>query len=495
MAFRYILIVLIMITLLGTVFSRLEAQSYHALNGSAYSGVLSNFVNPASSVNTPFQMDYSIFGFQTNNSNNGIVVKNLTKANLTPKNINNITYQPTIGSGSRTIDDNSDVHLFNIRYSLDEIQSVNFGMRLRTYNHIWASPFDYNPTIRDFNSFLSYNSGNSSRPFNMNVINAAWAETNFGYSRILTDNEDYRLSVGGTLQILRGLSGVGLALNDVTYQSLPNRNVITSASMTSIYSANYSAMDTQYSAMQNLHRFRAAAKFGIGASIGVEYIVKKNVFDEPYSPQNYYWKFGASIMDIGSNNFNTIQYSFNVNTPKNGLTDTAIINRLHSPYDSVSNLTNILWQTFDKGSHLKSTNSKFKISLPTRLVLTVDKSLGNDFYVNLMGNINFYSQEITNAFRMKTADLNRLILTTRWETDKWGIYIPLEYTENNKILIGGAVKLGPLVVGLHNINWLQHSRLEEFEGGGYLALHFTPSLKKRHHYLDCFDGTYSDKSE
>lgn len=490
--YKQVWVTILMFIINGTFLSELEAQSYNALNGSSYSGVLSNFVNPASSINTPYQLDYSVLGFQTNTSNAGIVISNLSLANLTPKKINNIIFQPTTGTGSRTIDDNSDIHLLNFRYTIDELQSVSFGMRVRTCNHIWASPFNYITAIRDFNSFLGYNGGSNAGPYNINVSNEAWTETDFGYSRILSDNEENRLSVGGTLEILRGLSGVAVTLNDITYQSQANRNVITGGSIQSIYSANYSAMDTQYSDLQNLQRFKAGSRFGLGASLGIEYIIKKNVFDEPYSPQNYYWKFGASIMDIGSNNFKTDPYSFQVNTPSVGLTDTAIINRLNSPFDSVKNVTNILRQTFQNGSYLKS---KFKMSLPTRLVLTIDKSLGNDFFVNIMGNINFYSQQITNIYRIKTAELNRLTLTTRWETDRWGVFIPLEYTERKQVLLGAALKLGPLVIGLHNINWLQHSKLEQFEGGGYFALHFTPKLKKRHHYLDCFDGSYNDKSE
>ena len=492
MGYKYFWIALIGIVLSDISNSKVEAQSYNALNGSAYAGVLSNFVNPASSINTPFKWDYSVLGFQTNTSNSGVSITNLSKANLTPKTINNIIFQPTTGSGSRTIDDNSDIHLLNVRYSLDEIQSVSFGMRIRTCNHIWASPFNYVPTIRDFNSFLSYNAGNSSTPFNLNLSNEAWTETDFGYSRILQDNEESRLSVGGTLEILKGLSGVNISLNNITYQNQANRNVITSGSVTSIYSANYSAMDTQYSDIKNIQKFKAAARYGIGASIGIEYIIKKNVFDEPYSPKNYYWKFGASIMDIGSNNFKTSQFSFNANTPDSSLTDTSLINKFNSPYDSVSNVSNALRNSFQKGSYL---NSKFKMSLPTRLVLTVDKSLGNDFFINVMANINFYSQEITNIYHVKTAELNRLTVTTRWETEKWGVYIPLEYTERNQVLLGAAVKLGPLVFGLHNINWLQHSKLEQFEGGGYLALHFTPNLKKFHHSLDCFDGKSDYKAE
>lgn len=460
------------------------AQSYHAMNGSAYAGVLSNFVNPASPINSPFKWDISILGAQSTTSNSAVSITNLTLANLTPNNINNIIIQPTTGNGSRSIDNVADFHLLNVRYNIDNLQCISYGFRVRTYTHGYASPFKYNDTTSGFFQFLSYNSNLGSSPFNSYGYNEAWVENDFSYARILTDNEDNRLSAGVTLEVLRGISGVYGALNNVSYRSEPNRNVITNGGVTVLYSSTYSALNENDRAFKNLMQFKKAGKFSLATSVGFEYVVKKNVFDEPYNPKNYYLKIGASIMDLGNNNFNTAPYSFNVTVPKGGLTDTGIDNQTYRSKGQ-DNVKRVLLNDFQDTAQMQQT---FKMSLPTRFVLTLDKSVSDIFYINAMVNINFYSQNVSDVYKIKTGELNRLIITPRLENDVWGIYAPIQYTEKHDLMIGAALKLGPLLIGLHNINWLQRTKIEGLDGGGYMALHFQPRLKKLHHSLDCYTG-------
>ena len=472
----------ISVLLLPAIVFYSSGQSYHAMNGSAYAGVLSNFVNPASPINTPFKWDISVLGVQSTTSNSAVSITNLTLANLTPNNINNIIVQPTSGDGSRSIDNAADFHLLNVRYDIDNLQCISYGFRVRTYTHADASPFKYIDTTSGFFPFLSYNA--SSSPFNASGYNEAWVENDFSYARIISDNDDNRLSAGITLQVLRGISGVYGALNNVSYQSEPNRNVITSGGVAALYSATYSNLNDKDRAFKNLMNFKKAGKFSLGTSVGVEYVVKKNVFDEPYNPKNYYLKIGASIMDVGNNNFNTAEYSFNVTSPDVGLTDTAINNQIHRSKGQ-DNIKRVLLSDFQDTLQLQNA---FKMSLPTRFVFTLDKSISDYFFINAMVNVNFYSQNVTDIYKIKTGELNRLIITPRLENDVWGIYAPIQYTMKHDIMLGAALKLGPLLIGLHNINWLQRTKIEGLDGGGYMALHFQPRLKKLHHSLDCYTG-------
>jgi len=472
----------IRVILFIVIIANANAQSYHAMNGSAYAGVLSNFVNPASPINSPFKWDISVLGAQSTTSNSAVSITNLTLANLTPDNINNIIVQPTDGNGSRSIDNAADFDLLNVRFNIDNIQCISYGFRVRTYTHASTSSFKYIDTTSGFFPFLSYNA--SSSPFNASGYNEAWVENDFSYARILSDNDGNRLSAGITLEVLRGISGVYGALNNVSYQSEPNRNVITNGGVTTLYSSTYSALNDKDRVFKNLMDFKNAGKFSLGTSVGVEYVVKKNVFDEPYNPKNYYLKIGASIMDLGNNNFNTAQYSFNVNVPKGGLTDTGIDNQIHRSKGQ-DNVKRVLINDFQDTTQMQQT---FKMSLPTRFVLTIDKSISDYFFINAMLNINFYSQNVTDIYKIKTGELNRLIITPRLENDVWGIYVPIQYTMKHDIMVGAALKLGPLLIGLHNINWLQRTKIEGLDGGGYMALHFQPRLKKLHHSLDCYSG-------
>jgi hypothetical protein len=66
-------------------------------------------------------------------------------------------------------------------------------------------------------------------------------------------------------------------------------------------------------------------------------------------------------------------------------------------------------------------------------------------------------------------DMNLLAVTPRWETRRWGVYLPMQVTTTSKFWIGGAFKAGPLLIGVHNwANIFSSSKIQQ--GGGYIAL-------------------------
>ena len=477
----YVVIILLIIVLI-----KANAQSYHAFNGSAYAGGLGNFTNPASAINSVFKWDISVLGFQTNTSNNAVSITNLTAANLTPDNISKIIVQPTSGYGVRSFTNVSDLHLLNIRYNIDDRQSISFGIRLRSNSFMETSPFSYIDTISGFSGFVHYNNiKGGATPFHFHGYNEAWMENDFSYARVLSEDDEHRFSGGITIALLRGLSGLYGGIDNLNYTAGANKNTITSAEATLLYPANYDKVDSKYTALQNFKNLRKASKLKLGTSIGFEYVVKEQFFEEKYNPKNYSWKFGVSIMDIGANKFDTDTSSVIVNTPDAGLTDTSLQNQLQIDRNK-NNLKNVLSDSnnFTVDSRIQNT---YKMSLPTRLVFSIDKKIADNIFVNALFSINFYSNNVSDIYNIKTTELNRLIITPRWETAAWGVYVPIQYTPKHDMMLGLAIKAGPLVVGLHNINWLQRSKLEELDGGGYLALHFQPfSIIRQHHSLDCF---------
>ncbi len=120
--------------------------------------------------------------------------------------------------------------------------------------------------------------------------------------------------------------------------------------------------------------------------------------------------------------------------------------------------------------------------MPTRLLISVDKNLNNNFYINGQLNVNFYSAEPYN--KIKTRELNLVTITPRWETRTWGVYLPVQYNAQGQLWAGAALKAGPLLIGIHNVGWL-FGKMQQLNGGGYIALHFTPAPKKIKTRLDC----------
>jgi hypothetical protein len=70
---------------------------------------------------------------------------------------------------------------------------------------------------------------------------------------------------------------------------------------------------------------------------------------------------------------------------------------------------------------------------------------------------------------LQVKELNFISVTPRWETKKWGFYLPIQFNNENQFWIGGAVKAGPLLLGIHN--WANmFSSTSTQNGGGYIAL-------------------------
>jgi hypothetical protein len=70
-------------------------------------------------------------------------------------------------------------------------------------------------------------------------------------------------------------------------------------------------------------------------------------------------------------------------------------------------------------------------------------------------------------------ELNLITVTPRWEKSNLGAYMPVEVTNQGHFWVGGAVKLGPVLFGLHNLGWLV-SKKSVPNGGGYLAVIIHP---------------------
>ena len=64
-------------------------------------------------------------------------------------------------------------------------------------------------------------------------------------------------------------------------------------------------------------------------------------------------------------------------------------------------------------------------------------------------------------------------LTARFETRSIGVYLPVTINTRGEVWMGAAIKLGPLLAGVHNLsnvfttNTMQH-------GGAYLAFNIRP---------------------
>ncbi len=440
------------------------------------------YANPASTVNQVYRWDVSLLGFQATIANSAFV-----NYNSTPFSTSLASAKLTNGLQPRYFNADVDVNLLNARYKINSNNAVAIGLRLRSYNHFKTSAFNYSDTITSLQSFLHTN--NTVEFLDGYGVHAGWSEFNANYSHIVFQSQSSLLSTGITLSYIKSLSGAFVVLSHMNYIELPKQGndyyyILNQAAVTAAYSENYTLTNANNTAAQNLHNFISKAPSSLGIDIGAEYLIKDGLStnDKNINAGNYDWKIGVSIMDIGHNKFNPIQGSFKISSPLD-FEDTTLQQKLKK-VKNIQDVRDSLSTLFGNAANVQK---MFAISLPTRLIVSIDHNLGNHFFVNGQLSLNFYST--TPAANLHTRELNLLTVTPRWETQAWGIYMPVQYNAEGQFWVGAAIKLGPLLMGVHSLDIVKWFKTgdQTYNGGGYILLSIHPFTRTARQIkdLDC----------
>ncbi|TAH14340.1 MAG: hypothetical protein EAZ12_00835 [Sphingobacteriia bacterium] len=454
------------------------AQNFHAIQGSSYTGAASIFNNPASPINSLHKWDLNLFSVQLSNITNTLYFKDMKLPS-----ISNASIQLKEGRFSRYNHQSIDLNLFNVMYQIDAKQSISGGLRIRSYAHFKTNSFEVNDSTDRMDEFLF---NNRTTPFIQgNGIHAGWLEGNLNYSRVIKENNLGRLSGGITLQIAKNVSGAYTRINRFSYietKLTPTDTVytFTGGAGSYAYSSNYDAISPYINLQGNINQMIKSGTSSFGFSVGMEYILyDQSVTVGENEPKPYHWKIGMSIMDIGASNFKTSEYTGQFSNPTNSITDGDLSQKL-SNINSAQDLRDSLATLFGTVTPLSPT---FSVNHPTRMVINVDRHLGKHLFINGQLSLNFRSSSSSNKFN--TRELSLLTITPRWETLAWGIYFPVQYNTQGQFWMGAAVKLGPLVAGIHSLGILKKDPL--LNGGGYLMVSIHPFNKKMYTTrLDCF---------
>lgn len=449
------------------------SQSYHATNGSPYAGVTGIYTNPASSVNSPYKWDLTLLGAQFTTSNTAFTVENGSISNY-----DSATIQFSNGLRSRYFHANVDINLLNFRMNIGEKSAFAFALRGRGYINANANPFYYDSTISSAPDFL--NANKAIDYFQGYGTHSGWIEADLNYSQILFQNTTSKLTGGITIGYMRGISGGHTNISRVSYTELktnvPSDYILTGGAGTIEYSSNYDLLDANKSISENTKAFLKNTLHSFNLSFGAEYLVRKQSDEDniPLTATNYDWKFAVSIMDIGTNKFNPANGSFSALIPQPNISYAILQQQLNNP----KSLTSIRDSLINSVKIMDTLSSVFTIANPTRMVINIDKNLGSHFYLNSELSVNFFATEP--KLKLRTRELNLLTVTPRWETSAWGAYLPIQYNTQGQLWVGAAVKLGPLLIGIHSLDFFKWFKTgtQSFNGGGYIVLNVHPFGRK-----------------
>jgi hypothetical protein len=449
--------------LMGCIFqAAVSGQGYQALHGSAFTGSTAVFNNPASPVNSAYAWDLTLFSAQVKMTTNSAYLKNFSFRH--PSN-GELTLKE--GMSTKFFHMGADMSLFNFLYKIDDKKALNFGLRFRSYTHVKTSAFQFSDTLSSLNSFFKLN--NRLAYLDGFATSSGWAEADLNYSQVLSENASARLTGGVTLQIMKGLAGVFARANKISYLEAKTGTDTSYSFTNGNGSFGYPAGFDESS----FKDFNKTAAMGLGLSLGIEYLVYNDALNDGISNNNlnYNWKIGVSLMDLGANSFTPSRNASQFIGPDPNISDASVEQKFTGAKD-ITALRDSIATLFTNTAAL---TDKYNISNPTRLIINVDKNLGNNFYVNGELSMNFFS---TSSFtKLNTRELNLLTVTPRWETISWGAYLPVQYNTQGQFWVGLAVKAGPLVLGFHNLGLLKKDPM--LNGGGYLLLSIHPFNKKK----------------
>lgn len=441
------------------------AQNYHAVNGSSYAGSLGVSNNPASIVNTPFPWDITVFGVQGKPHTNAVTVHNYSLLSSPA----NSEYQFNWGNYSRYVRANANVNLLNTRVALSRRAAFAAGINLRSYTSVKTSPYNFADTISSATSFLMMNGGNTK--YTANGTTSSWIELFGSYAQTIYDDDRSRLNVGGTLKVSRGVAGahVRLLSGEVerTVENGKDVYILKDVAARYGYSSNFDTWKNNRSTGTNLNDFIKNSQGGASLDVGVEYLLRPYVVPDFNDMEDRYydydWKIGISILDIGFNQYKHSNNSRYVTGIKNDIRD-AQLDEKFTNIGGVADFNDSLATIVNSMSRL---TGNFNVINPTRLVVNVDRYLFDAFYVNADLSLNLST--LAGDERLYVRETNLLTVTPRWETRRWGVYLPIAFDTESQLRVGGAFKAGPLLLGIHNWGTV-FAKNKMQRGGGYIAL-------------------------
>ena len=453
----------LLITLFGfLVVLHSNAQQFQAVHGSSLAGSLSLGSNPATMVNTPYSWDVNIFSVQANYSTNFFTVYKYSLIS-SPQ---NSEYIFNGGYNKRYGRLNFNLNILNARIALNRKQAIGFGINFRGYEKIKTGNYNFIDTLDQLRDFFKINENTGA--MNAAVTASNWVEIFINYGRTIWDREASRLNAGIGFKVMKGVVGAVASVNNIKMerrsQTVPTRYALVTGNAAYGYSSNFDKWAKDKPTNNNIQDFIMNGQGGLAVDMGVEYLIRPqaiNSFDED-DYYDYEWKIGLSLLDLG---FNQYKYSNNSRVVT-GLRNDIDAEALENKFDN--------WEGMDDFNDSLATVANiagragiFKVLNPARIVLNADKYLVDDFYINGELSVNLSSLAPKDYYTV--SNLSLITITPRWETKRWGVYIPIQFNAEKQLWIGGAVKAGPLLIGIHNwANVFLKNKIQN--GGGYIAL-------------------------
>ena len=428
---------IILSTLLLTTLFSFSQEHFSGINTSKRVGILNANVNPAELNNLTGTYEVNVFNFSTNVSNNKISFQDL----LNGEDIENKFF-----TGSEPAN-----------FRLDAIiQGPAFAMKYKKWAFLINSAANIKVNAIDVdvnfgnavtNSFLGTAQINSN--YNQRMNAATWGEIGLGASRTLFENNFHKFNAGATFKLLFPGSYMNLGVDNL------NGDITNIAGNVELSNANanvnfsYSgSLANNYQDSSNYSQLFAGGLNGLGIDFGFNYQLKEKIDEDldeaTKSKSGYRLNTGLSIRNIGSMKFNSDNNVSNNYTLEIQGFDSLNLNQ----FDGSESITEIEDVLISSGFLTKtSSNSDFKVKLPTVINAYADYHIHNKWYVS-----GYMQQKISDDSENDfTTIQNIYTLTPRFSGKHYEVFLPLSQNEVSNFTTGFGFRLGGFFMGSGSI--------------------------------------------
>jgi Family of unknown function (DUF5723) len=460
MSGRYqLILMLIFIPFFGST------QNYQAVHGSSYAGSLGVTNNPASIVHVPYSWDLTLFSVQAKHSSNAVVINNLSLLSSSA----NTRVDAVQGSNKYFLMANQDLRILNGRIRLNEESAIAFGAAIRSGQSFNTGMVNWRDTINSVRQFMADNFANS--PLSAYVRGQAWAEIYGTYARRLMENDNGILNAGITLNINRGIGAAYVSSSELYLQPGQVHGqagyLLNDGKLDYGYSSNLDEWDQPGTSQELRKAFLKKTWSSLSLNLGAEYIIPAE--DEDY--YKYDLKLGVSLLDLG---FNKYQYSTNSRSAVMSL-DNISDSLVEATFEGLEATRDLPDSIAQIAGSIQQLAGYFRVFTPARLVINADKRITGNLFIN--AELTLPLTSLLGQKKLYVREMSLAALTPRFETRSIGFYLPVTLNTRGEVWMGAAIKLGPLLAGVHNLsnvfttNTMQH-------GGAYLAVNIRPFQKR-----------------
>jgi outer membrane protein OmpA-like peptidoglycan-associated protein len=417
-----------------------KAQSFQGYRTNNYTGVNGVFFNPANIADSRYKWDVNVFAIDgyAGNDQNTLKFKDITrsfnadslKSKLLTSNGDNLTAL-------------SRVDILGPSFMFSASKKTSFAVTTRT--RVWANATNIDGRLaRAVIDAGEVN--NANYPYNFNVSKgdihtAGWTELGLSWGQVLTNSDSrHQLKFGLTAKYLAGVADAYLR------QSNLNGSIVNVGGQTQLTNMTGSIQLNTTDANFADYKFRDFFKFngnGFGGDVGIVYEYRPDMdyseYEDDRAFNKYKLRVGVSVMDIGQIKFKKSTNdaaNYNVAIPPGG---TFALSNFQDR--SVSEYTDVL-NASPYFTNVGTGSTEYKISIPTTVQANVDYNINDRWFVNLAGQIATSKTEGLNLYAF-----NSYTLTPRYDVERFGISVPINYNELTDFNAGISFRFGPVFLG------------------------------------------------